>query len=141
MHERGYSTEAWAEHELHPKLSDGFTEIELVNFIFTMDLLNFSFWSELPETTRFQVEYNGTRWTGYSSLLACLRRALAEHIPITNPTFWRSARATDETYQQVFRSATDEQMPLLDQRIEVLKEAADVLQVRVYTGLAYSYIH
>ncbi|KAK0343131.1 hypothetical protein LTR91_021965 [Friedmanniomyces endolithicus] len=42
MRERGYSTQAWSEHELHPKQTEGFSEIDAVNFIFTMDLLNFS---------------------------------------------------------------------------------------------------
>jgi len=42
MQERGYSIQAWSEHELHPKQTDGFSEIDIVNFIFTMDLLNFS---------------------------------------------------------------------------------------------------
>ena len=43
MLERGYSTEAWSQHELHPKPSEGFTEVDIVNFVFTMDLLNFSY--------------------------------------------------------------------------------------------------
>lgn len=43
MQERRYSFDAWSDHELHPKLSEGFSEVEIVNFIFTMDLLNFSY--------------------------------------------------------------------------------------------------
>ena len=43
MQERGYSTNAWSQHELHPKPSEGFSEVDIVNFIFTMDLLNFSY--------------------------------------------------------------------------------------------------
>lgn len=42
MQERSYSTETWSQHPLHPKPSDGFDEVSLANFIFTMDLLNFS---------------------------------------------------------------------------------------------------
>ena len=34
--------QAWSEHELHPKLGEELNEIEMVNFVFTMDLLNFS---------------------------------------------------------------------------------------------------
>ena len=74
MQERQYSTESWSKHELHPKSKDEHT----VNFIFTMDLLNFSFWSDLPEYQRFAVEYRGERWTGYWSLVAALQRALDE---------------------------------------------------------------
>jgi len=74
MQQRSYSTQTWSEHELHPKAKDEAT----VNFIFTMDLLNFSFWSEREESERFAVEFRGKRWTGYWSLVACLQRALEE---------------------------------------------------------------
>lgn len=77
MQQRSYDTSAWSKHELHPKAKDEAT----VNFIFTMDLLNFSFWSELPEDERFSVTYRGKRWTGYWSLVACLQRALEEGNP------------------------------------------------------------
>lgn len=74
MQAKSYSTSTWAEHELHPQDKDENT----VDFIFTMDLLNFSFWSELPEDERFAVEYREKRWTGYWSLVASLQRGLDE---------------------------------------------------------------
>ena len=43
MQERAYSTQTWSQHELHPKQSEGFSEVDIVNFVFTMDLLNFSY--------------------------------------------------------------------------------------------------
>lgn len=74
MQLRSYSTQTWSEHELHPKAKDEAT----LNFIFVMDLLNFSFWSGKSEEERFAVEYHDKRWTGYWSLVACLQRALEE---------------------------------------------------------------
>lgn len=74
MRQKHYSTETWTSHELHPKSKDEAT----VDFIFTMDLLNFSFWSERDEASRFAIEYRGKRWTGYWSLVAALQRALDE---------------------------------------------------------------
>lgn len=75
MQKKAYSTQKWSEHELHPKSKDEST----VDFIFTMDLLNFSFWSEeKDESKRFCVEYRGKKWTGYWSLVAALQRALDE---------------------------------------------------------------
>lgn len=74
MLKKEYSTKTWASHELHPKAKDEST----VAFIFTMDLLNFSFWSEKNEDERFAVEYKGKKWTGYWSLVASLQRALDE---------------------------------------------------------------
>ena len=74
MQAEAYSTKTWASHELHPKSKDEST----VAFIFTMDLLNFCFWSEKNEDERFAVEYKGKKWTGYWSLVASLQRALDE---------------------------------------------------------------
>ena len=75
MQKKAYSTQTWSEHELHPKMKDEGT----VDFIFTMDLLNFSFWSaEKDESKRFAIEDRGKKWTGYWSLVAALQRALDE---------------------------------------------------------------
>ena len=43
MQLKSYSTETWMENELHPRPCDGFSENDIVNFVFTMDLLNFSY--------------------------------------------------------------------------------------------------
>lgn len=85
------------------------------------------FWSELTEEERFQVEYEGKRWTGYKSLLACLRRALDEGISITTPRFWKDSSCTDHVLRRVFGSATSEQIPLLDERIAMMREAGEIL--------------
>lgn len=136
MCERKYSTRTWSEHELHPKLGVDVDKVGLVNFVFTMDLLNFSFWSEKSADERYQVEYRGKRWTGYNSLVACLRRALEEGIPITTPRFWRTEGDLSSRMKHVFRSATNEEISLFDQRVVVLKEAAQILY-EVRTGLSY----
>lgn len=75
MQKKSYSTATWSEHELHPKPDGGEATVA---FIFTMDLLNFSFWSELPDDKRFAIDYRGKKWTGYWSLVAALQRALEE---------------------------------------------------------------
>lgn len=142
MQKKEYSTQTWSEHELHPKAKDENT----VDFIFTMDLLNFSFWSELPSEKRFAIEYRGRKWTGYWSLVAALQRALDEgrstcrtlskrrqnltviDIPITTPEFWtKEDECTEELIKHVFRSATDEEIPLLQERLQCLREAGRVL--------------
>ncbi|KAJ5894774.1 hypothetical protein N7495_006465 [Penicillium taxi] len=125
MQKKAYSTQTWSDHDLHPQSKDEST----VDFIFTMDLLNFSFWSEeKDESKRFCIEYRGKKWTGYLSLVAALQRALDEDIPITTPDFWVDEdKCTDEVLRHVFRSATDEEMPLFSERVECLREAGEVL--------------
>jgi len=76
MQQRCYGTKTWSEHELHPKTKDE----DAINFIFTMDLLNFSFWSEESSEDRFAIEFQGKRWTGYWSLVAALHRAIEEGV-------------------------------------------------------------
>ncbi|KAI9687725.1 MAG: hypothetical protein M1822_001805 [Bathelium mastoideum] len=83
MQQRQYSTQTWSEHELHPKEKNEPT----LNFIFTMDLLNFCFWSDTPDR-KFTVDYRGKLWTGYWALIAAIQRALDEGIPITSPLCW-----------------------------------------------------
>ncbi|KAI5204946.1 hypothetical protein AUEXF2481DRAFT_97722 [Aureobasidium subglaciale EXF-2481] len=125
MQLRCYSTETWSEHELHPKAKDEAT----LNFIFVMDLLNFSFWSEKPESERYAVEYRGQTWTGYWSLVACLQRALDEDIPITTPSFYADeSECPDERIAYVFRSSTGEEIPMLQERITCLRDAGQVLE-------------
>ena len=46
MQEQSWSTSNWREHELHPRVEDLGSEEAVLNFIFTMDLLNFSFWDD-----------------------------------------------------------------------------------------------
>ncbi|KLJ12891.1 hypothetical protein EMPG_12133 [Blastomyces silverae] len=125
MQKKRYSTKMWAEHELHPQTKDEST----VDFIFTMDLLNFSFWSdETDESKQFAVEYRGKRWKGYWSLVAALQRALDEEIPITSSDFWRNEdECTDEVLRHVFRSATDEEIPMFKERVDCLREAGKIL--------------
>lgn len=74
MQKKGYSTKTWASHDFHPQTKDETT----VDFIFTLDLLNFSFWSERDPEERFAIEYKGKTCTGYKSLVAALQRALDE---------------------------------------------------------------
>ncbi|KAI4214933.1 MAG: hypothetical protein LQ351_002648 [Letrouitia transgressa] len=126
MQEKNYSPKSWSEHDLHPKSQDALT----VDFIFLMDLLNFSFWSDNPNLAeRFSVEYRGKQWTGYWSLVAALQRALNDGIPITNPKFWLDEKeCTLELWCHVFRSATHEPIPLLAERVECVREAGRVLR-------------
>ncbi|KAI2631644.1 hypothetical protein GGS21DRAFT_153813 [Xylaria nigripes] len=124
MAKKEYSTQSWSEHELHPKTKDEFC----VAFIFTMDLLNFSFWSPSPEGQRFAVFYRDKTWTGYWSLVASLQRALEEDIPITDPHFWQNEEECNlDSLRHIFRSSTEEEIPLLEARLTCLREAGQVL--------------
>lgn len=155
MKTRKYSTKTWNEHPLHPKVADCKTvdwynpkfecgiyckkKILISSIrIFLVDLLNFSFWSDLdvkdkstPHPDRYAVNYDGTLYTGYWSLCAAINRALDNGIPITNPAYY--LKASDEELAAVFKSDTKESAPMLDERIRVMREAAQVLCQVMYT--------
>ncbi len=49
-------------------------------------------------------------------------------IPITSSDFWQDENeCTTEKFRHVFRSATDEEIPLFDERVSCLREAGKVL--------------
>lgn len=104
---------------------------EILNWIFLVSSLNFSFWSDLPANERFGVIWTAgvdgkcageekKCFTGYFSLLVCLHRALHERLPILDPQFWKSG--SEAELRNAFRSDQAEEMPLLDERIRVLRE-------------------
>ncbi|KAL9127690.1 MAG: hypothetical protein Q9217_003489 [Psora testacea] len=133
MDEKGYSTKDWSSHELHPKARDEST----VDFIFLMDLLNFSFWpSNRAPDKIYSVEYHGRTWNGYWTLVAAIQRALDEGLPITKPAFWMDEfGCSDDVLRHVFRSSTSEAMPLLEERIRCMREAGHILQERFHGSI------
>ncbi|OQO05712.1 hypothetical protein B0A48_09805 [Cryoendolithus antarcticus] len=127
---RSYSAQSWNDHPLHPHLGDeGWDEEAMVRFIFTMDLLNFSFWSELPAKERWQVEWRGERWTGYAGMIAGLRRGLEEGRDLTDLGGWEE-EGLEALVGEVFRGETGEGMPMMGKRCGALEEAAKVLRER-----------
>jgi len=49
-------------------------------------------------------------------------------VPITDPHFWQNEdECTLDVLRQVFRSTTDEEIPLLEERLACLREAGQVL--------------
>jgi hypothetical protein len=53
---------------------------------------------------------------------------LTKDIPITDPFFWQNEQeCTLESLRHVFRSCTEEEIPLLEERLDCLREAGQVL--------------
>ncbi|KAL1719063.1 hypothetical protein EV715DRAFT_290730 [Schizophyllum commune] len=138
-----YSPRTWRTHPLHiipddtKPLHDP-ANVRVLDWIFLISSLNFSFWSEREGTeARYGVEWQES-WTearpkvftGYWSLVAALNRALNEGIPITDPKFYADKDACpDELIAHVFRRApqSEEDIPLLQQRIDIMRENGRIL--------------
>ncbi|CAO3636469.1 unnamed protein product [Cunninghamella blakesleeana] len=128
MEEKNYSTGTWNEHILNPK---ELTQ-DTVDWIFLVDLLNFSFWSDIDSEDkskshpdRYAIKYNGVSYTGYWSLCAAINKALDNGIPITKPSYLQ--QASDEELTNIFKSDTVEGIPLLSDRIRLMRHAGQVL--------------
>ncbi|KAF8903179.1 hypothetical protein CPB84DRAFT_1775043 [Gymnopilus junonius] len=138
-----YTPRTWRTHPLHICPSepynpeDHFTK-SVLDWIFLISCLNFSFWSEKEgRPDRYGVEWRAgwdsdekKVWTGYWSLVASLDRALEEDIPIADPQFYSSETlCPDSLIEHVFRKAhqSTEQIPLLRERIAVLREVGFIL--------------
>ncbi|KIM43180.1 hypothetical protein M413DRAFT_443994 [Hebeloma cylindrosporum] len=138
-----YTPRTWRTHPLHICPEEPFKPEDPLNktvldWIFLISSLNFSFWSELEgKPDRYGVEWfsgwdsNETKvWTGYWSLVASLNRALEEDIPITTPQFYSSEiLCPDSLIEYVFRKANqaNESIPLLKERIAVMREVGFIL--------------
>ena len=115
-----YSTSAWKKHELNPKLMNADT----INWIFLVDLLNFSFWTERQADGMKEFAVNGYR--GYWSLCAAVNRALGNGIPVTSAKWMRDC--TREQVESVFKP--DEgccSVSMIVERVDCLQRAGKIL--------------
>ncbi|XP_063400206.1 queuosine 5'-phosphate N-glycosylase/hydrolase-like isoform X2 [Mytilus trossulus] len=122
-----YNIKSWkTAHELNPSEMTK----EAVDWIFVADTLNFSFWSE-DENKKYMVRYKGKEYTGYWSWIAALNRALDNGIKLTDPKFY--ANITKEKLAEILKSDSNYELPLLEERAQVLQEAGKKL-VEKYDG-------
>ncbi|KAI5479775.1 hypothetical protein MNV49_002587 [Pseudohyphozyma bogoriensis] len=130
-----YTAESWSLVPLHPDATVR-TPQEIIDWVFLVSALNFSFWSDLPSDKRYGVQWKAgvdgkcvdeaeKVHTGYWSLIAALHRAKEEGVDITNPKVYKELSV--ESLRKVFRSDQAEEIPLFDERVRVLREVGEVL--------------
>ncbi|KAM8983600.1 queuosine 5'-phosphate N-glycosylase/hydrolase [Ara ararauna] len=116
-----FGLEGWKSlHELNPQSASK----AAVAWVFLVDTLNFSFWSEREEQ-KYLVKYKGKMYSGYWSLCAAVNRALDDGIPITSASYF--ATVTLDQVKHIFRSDTEVPIPLIEERHRVLNESGTVL--------------
>lgn len=126
-----YSTETWSSHKLHPKTKD----VNTLNWIFMVDLLNFSFWN----TKDYTVTLDSDTWRGYWTLCALINRCTTEdRLLITDPQLWNTL--TLEQLKEYFKTDDGTELPMLQERLNVLHEAGTVIQEK-YQGSILNLIH
>jgi len=97
-----------------------------IQIVFIEDVVNFCFWSDLDQM-RWRVEYNKGDQSkdGWSGLQACFIRALKEGVPVLDAKYLSNIKLED--VQKIFRSSTEQEIPLIEERWKNLLEAGRVL--------------
>jgi len=99
--------------------------------IFLQDSINFCFWAK-NEEKKWLVEFPQKKVTGgWYSLVACFDRAIDEGIPILDANFLQGMTKRDG--EHIFKGTNSIQIPLLNDRIEILRETGKILKT-VYGG-------
>lgn len=101
---------------------------QAIDFILVSNLINFAF-TDFDSRVVFQAECGGRSWSDAEAMFACLKRAHDEGIPVLDGSYL--SRVTREEFAGIFRGNIE--MPLLDARVDVLREAGQVLVAR-YSG-------
>ncbi|VUZ48381.1 unnamed protein product [Hymenolepis diminuta] len=111
--------DTWDEIPLHPKGGDAST----ANWIFFLDSLNFSFWTD--KEPKYMVDYKSELHTGYPALCAAINRAIDNGINLVDPKVLVSL--TRSNLESIFKSASSSSIPLLDERLEILHTNGHIL--------------
>uniref|UniRef100_A0AC35U3W6 Queuosine salvage protein n=1 Tax=Rhabditophanes sp. KR3021 TaxID=114890 RepID=A0AC35U3W6_9BILA len=119
----------WDNHPLHPRNGDE----EAINFVFFMDVINFSFWTDAER--QYTTTLDGQTYTAYFAAAAAVNRALRNNIPITSAQFM--ANITVDQMKDLFRSDSYGTIPLVSERVDVLNEAGKVL-LEKFNGSFYN---
>ncbi|MDP3882068.1 MAG: queuosine salvage family protein [Nanoarchaeota archaeon] len=112
----------WETANILPKPHKELDDKEKVQLIFTANALNFCYWQE----PRWNIEYGGKKFKGSLALWASFNRALDENIPILDAFYLEHLEERD--FLNVTRG--ENKIPLLGQRVEILREIGRVLRER-----------
>lgn len=95
---------------------------ETARWIFVVDVLNHCFWPD-PGEPLWEVELDGTCYSGYCGLAAALKKAHLNGLPLTDARFLKHLTAAD--LEGIL--AGKGRVPLFKARLENLREAGRVL--------------
>lgn len=108
----------------------GASDREMLNFLFILDALNFSFWPD-KEEERWEVEYEGEVYSGFNALAVALRKSFELWVPITDFRHW--AKMDEERFFMKFYGRN--RMPLLAERLEIVRSVGRKM-LKKYDGQA-----
>lgn len=102
--------------KFHPKPDDP----RAIDWIFVLDTLNFSFWTD---TGAKKWKVNGE--TGYFAFCAAVQRAIDEGKPMWDPKYY--SQITREEAEIIFQGDDEIIIPLIEDRVKSLQQAGKIL--------------
>lgn len=106
---------------------------ESIDFTMVSGLINFAF-TDFTSRVKFEVDFGGKRWSDSEAMFACLKRALEEGVSFLDGKYLASVTRAD--LARIFRGNIE--MPMLDERVEILRSAGRVLVER-YEGRFHNF--
>ncbi len=104
------------------------------NFIFLINSINFSYWSDLSEP-KWNFIYNGKKYTGSFALFSAFKKAIENNYPLFDPNYLKNMSKEDlslilEKYEKI---------PMFRQRLKVLKDIGNNLSNSGYKSFYQIY--
>jgi len=108
---------------------------EAIDFVMVADSIDTAF-TDFGSHEKFQVEYAGEHWSDSDAEFACIKRALDNGVPFLDGNYL--ARITRAELNKVFEGNI--QMPMLDEKLEVLHQVGKVLAEK-YNGRFHTFVN
>jgi hypothetical protein len=108
---------------------------DIIDLIMVSDAIDTAF-TDFKTHVKFQVDYEGQRWSDSDAMFACLKRAMNSGVPILDGQYL--AKLTRAEMARIF--AGNIEMPMLDEKTEVWRQVGAVL-VEKYGGRFHNFIH
>jgi hypothetical protein len=112
----------------------GRTIEEAIDFVMVSTSINTAF-TDFRTAVKFEVEFEGQRWSDSDAMVACLKRALDQGRPVLDGAYL--ARLDRATLSEIFRGTIE--MPMLDEKLRVLRDVGHTLVDR-YGGRFHNFV-
>jgi hypothetical protein len=105
----------------------------IIDFILTASCVDTAF-TDFSSQVKFQLDYAGRHWSDSDALFACMKRALDADLDVLDGDFL--ARLTRPQMEKIF--AGNIELPMLDEKMEILHQVGGVLSER-YAGRFHNF--
>jgi Potential Queuosine, Q, salvage protein family len=108
---------------------------EAIDFILVADSIDTAFTS-FETHVKFQVDYDGQRWSDSDAEFACLKRAADQGVPVLDGKYLSAISHAE--LNKIFQGNIE--MPMLNEKLTVLQQVGKVLAEK-YEGHFHNFVH